>query len=55
MTGSVSVGDNTFVGANAVIKQGVKIGKDVVVGAGTVVIRDIPDNEKLVGNPGRYI
>ncbi|PZX54203.1 acetyltransferase [Algoriphagus chordae] len=55
LAGNVSVGDFTFVGANAVIKQGVKIGKNVVVGAGTVVIRDIEDNELVVGNPGKKI
>nr|WP_227740293.1 acetyltransferase [Salegentibacter sp. BLCTC] len=55
LTGNVSVGNDTFIGANAVIKQGVKIGENVVIGAGTVVINDVPDNVKLVGNPGKNI
>ena len=42
-----------FVGANAVIKQGVVIGKDVVIGAGTVVINDVENGKKIVGNPSR--
>lgn len=55
LAGNVSIGERTFVGANAVIKQGVFVGKDVVIGAGTVVITNIPDGKKVVGNPGRII
>ena len=55
LAGNVSVGERTFVGANAVIKQGVVIGKDVVIGAGTVIINNIPDEKKVVGNPGRIM
>ena len=55
LAGNVIVGRRTFVGANAVIKQGIKLGDDVVVGAGSVIINDIPDNTKIVGNPGRKI
>jgi acetyltransferase-like isoleucine patch superfamily enzyme len=38
-----------------VIKQGIVVGKDVVIGAGTVVITNIPDGKTVVGNPGRII
>lgn len=55
LAGNVSVADNSFIGANSVIKQGVSIGKDVVVGAGSVILNDIPDNMRIVGNPGRKI
>jgi|TARA_R100000501_G_C2622780_1_gene115964 sugar O-acyltransferase (sialic acid O-acetyltransferase NeuD family) len=55
LAGNVRVGDDSFIGANAVIKQGVTIGNNVVVGAGSVVIKDIKDNMKIVGNPGREI
>ncbi|KRB57281.1 acetyltransferase [Flavobacterium sp. Root186] len=55
LAGNVNVGRNTFIGANAVIKQGVVIGNDVIIGAGTVVISNIPDGKKVVGNPGRII
>ena len=55
LAGNVSIGERTFVGANAVIKQGIVVGKDVVIGAGTVVITNIPDEAKVVGNPGRII
>jgi sugar O-acyltransferase (sialic acid O-acetyltransferase NeuD family) len=55
LTGNVSVGNSTFIGANAVIKQGVKIGKNVIIGAGSVIIKDVADNQKVVGNPSRLI
>lgn len=55
LTGNVSVGHCSFIGANAVIKQGVKIGKNVIIGAGAVVIKDVGDNQKVVGNPSRLI
>lgn len=55
LAGNVTVGERSFIGANAVLKQGVVIGKDVIIGAGTVVLHDIPDNMKIVGNPSRFI
>ncbi len=55
LAGNVKVGAGTFIGANAVVKQGVVIGKNVIVGAGTVVIDDIPNGKKIVGNPNRFI
>lgn len=48
----VRIGDGTWVGARAVILPGVTIGKRVVVGAGAVVSRDVPDDSLVVGNPG---
>ncbi len=55
LAGNVTIGERSFIGANAVLKQGIVIGKDVIVGAGTVVLHDIPDNMKIVGNPSRFI
>ena len=48
-------GIGTFIGANAVIKQGVEIGSNVIVGAGTVVLCNISNGSKIVGNPHRFI
>jgi acetyltransferase-like isoleucine patch superfamily enzyme len=39
----------------ATIKQGITIGDDVIIGAGAVIINDIPSNSTVVGNPGRII
>lgn len=55
LCGNVTLGRQSFVGANAVIKQGVKIGNNVIIGAGAVVIKDVSDNQKVVGNPQRLI
>ena len=43
------------VGANATIVCGVEIGRYALVGAGTVIIRDVPDHALMVGNPARRI
>ena len=53
--GNVIIGENSFIGANSVIKEGVKIGKNVGVGAGSVIIKDVEDGIKIVGNPGRIL
>ena len=55
LAGNVKIGSRSFIGANSVIKQGVTIGEDVIIGAGSVVVTDIPDHGKYVGNPARSI
>jgi acetyltransferase-like isoleucine patch superfamily enzyme len=47
------VGNNSFVGANAVIKQGISIGNNVMIGAGSVVLKNIPDNVTVMGVPAQ--
>ncbi|MDR0374026.1 MAG: acyltransferase [Nitrososphaerota archaeon] len=54
-SGKVVIGDNVFVGVNTVILKGVKIGKNVIIGAGSIVTTDIPDNCVAAGNPCRVI
>lgn len=49
----IIIGDNVWVGANAVILPGVKIGNGVVVAAGSVVNCDIPDNVMVAGVPAK--
>jgi acetyltransferase-like isoleucine patch superfamily enzyme len=51
----VIIGDDVWVGSNSIILPGVKIGKGVVVGAGSVVTKDIPDYAVVVGNPAKVI
>lgn len=51
----VHVGENTWIAANVVIVPGIRIGKNVVIGAGSVVTKDIPDNVVAVGNPCRIL
>lgn len=47
----VRIGQNCWLGANVVVVPGVTIGNNVVVGAGSVVTRDLPDNVVAAGNP----
>lgn len=51
----VHIGENVWVGAGAVILPGVSIGNDSVIGAGSVVTKDIPANIVAVGNPCRVL
>ncbi len=53
--GRVRIFDHCFIGANATILCNVKIGPDSIVGAGSVVTRDIPAGEIWGGNPARFI
>ena len=51
----IRIGRNCWLGANVVVVPGVTIGDNVVVGAGSVVTRDLPDNVVAVGNPCRIL
>ena len=53
--GRIIIGDNVFIGSQAIVLPNVKIGSRVVIGAGSVVTKDIPDNSVAVGNPCRVI
>ena len=43
------------IGANATLLPGVSIGHNALVGAGSVVVQDVPDSKVVVGNPARVI
>lgn len=47
----VAIGNNVWIGGNAIILPGVVIGNNVVVAAGSVVTKNIPDNALVAGNP----
>jgi sugar O-acyltransferase (sialic acid O-acetyltransferase NeuD family) len=55
LCGGVEVGDSTFIGASATVLPRVKIGKNVTIGAGAVVTKDVADNTTLVGVPARIM
>ncbi len=51
----IKVGDNVWLGGNVVVLPGVSIGNNSVIGAGSVVTKNIPDNVVAVGNPCRIV
>lgn len=51
----VVIGKNVWVGGSSVIMPGVTIGDNAVIGAGSVVTKDIPANTVAVGNPARVV
>lgn len=51
----ITVEDGAWIGGGAIILDGVRIGKNAVVGAGAVVTRDVPDYCVAVGNPARIV
>jgi maltose O-acetyltransferase len=51
----VSIGSNVWLGASAIVLPGVSVGDDSVIGAGSVVTRDIPSGVVAVGNPCRVV
>lgn len=53
--GSIMIGDNCFLGNNVIILPGTKIGSNTIVGAGSLVTKDIPDGSVWAGNPARHI
>jgi acetyltransferase-like isoleucine patch superfamily enzyme len=49
------IGSNCFIAVGAIILPGVKIGDEVIVGAGAVVTKDVPSNCVVAGNPAKII
>lgn len=54
-TSPICIGDDVWIGANAVILAGVEIGTHSVVAAGTIVTRSVPSYSICAGNPGRIV
>lgn len=55
MASPVKIGDRCWIGANTIILPGVTIGDNVVIGAGSVVTKDIPSNVIAAGSPAKII
>lgn len=52
---AIEIGDNVFIGAHAIVMKGVRIGQGAVVGAASVVCKDVPEYAIVVGNPARVV
>lgn len=52
---SILIREGAFIGACSIVLKGVTIGKHAIVGAGSVVTRNIPDNEIWAGNPAKFV
>lgn len=53
--GKIYIGDYTYIGEGAFIMPGVTIGNDVIIGAGSIVTKSIPDGKIAAGNPARIV
>ncbi len=53
--GPITIGNNVFIGVDAILLPGVKIGSNVVVAAGSVLTKSVPDSVVVAGNPARII
>ncbi|WP_166982523.1 DapH/DapD/GlmU-related protein [Paramicrobacterium fandaimingii] len=53
--GGIAIGSNLWLGANVTVLPGVTIGEDAVVGAGSIVTKDVPARTIVVGSPARVI
>lgn len=51
----VRIDDDVWIGSNVIILPGVKIGKGSIIGAGTVVTKDVPEYSVFCGNPGKVV
>ena len=49
----VSIGANVWIGGGAILLPGITIGDDAIIGAGSVVTRDVPPGATVIGNPAR--
>lgn len=52
---AATIGNNVYIGPHVSVVEDVSIGDGAIIGAGAVVIRDVPDNCVVVGNPGRVV
>ena len=51
----IAIGDNAWLGGGVIVLPGVTIGENTVVGAGSIVTKDLPSNVIAVGNPARVV
>jgi maltose O-acetyltransferase len=52
---SVIIEDDVWIGSSAIIMPGIRIGQGAVIGAGSVITKDVPSRAIIIGNPGRVL
>ena len=55
ISGNVSVGQGCYIGTNSAIRDGIMIGDNCLIGMGSVVVKNVPENSVVVGNPVRFL
>jgi len=55
LAGSVRVGDNVYIGQDATIRQQLAVGGGALIGMGSVVVKSVPDNAVMCGNPAKIL
>ena len=55
ISGGVVIGKSCYIGTGTSIKSDITIGRYSLIGMGSIVIRDVPENTVVVGNPARYL
>lgn len=53
--GAVIIGDGAYIGSGAMVRQGIHIGENAVIGMGAVIVKDVPADATVVGNPAQSI
>jgi acetyltransferase-like isoleucine patch superfamily enzyme len=51
----VIIEDDVWIGSSAIIMPGIRIGQGAVIGAGSVITKDVPSRAIIIGNPGRVL
>ena len=54
-TAPVTIEDDVFIGMNCLILKGVTLGRGSVIGAGSVVVKDVPPDSTVLGNPAKVV
>jgi sugar O-acyltransferase (sialic acid O-acetyltransferase NeuD family) len=55
ISGNVHIGHSCYVGAGSSIREGLMIGDNCLIGMGSIVLKDVPENSVMVGNPARFL
>ena len=55
LTEKITIGNNAFIGVRSMVLPGVRVGESAIIGAQSVITKDVPANDIFAGNPARKI